>query len=225
MHGSERDSACIKTISHVIWKRGSAYHGKTHDPNGVYGAGWLRQAADTCRPTGRLTTDGGHAVLEGLVVSAVPYWHLFERGVAHAQWLREQVQDVWREGRRLADEKNLPWAVLHHEPPDGLAVAAGGDLVVDDRAAPPLGWCRHWIELYRPDYVFSGHLHEAPHSPGGSWAARVPETGTWCFNPGRRGRESGLIELDTEQRTARWYPSWLAVEGVLLDLGPAAAAA
>ena len=191
-----------------------------HDVGSVYGAGWLQRAAETMLPAGRLFTDGSHAIIEGLVVTAVPYWNLFERGVAHQDWLRSQAQDLWRQGRQLADRHHLPWAVLHHEPPAGLAVAAGVEVEEPDRGAPPHGWCRHWIELYRPDYVFSGHLHQAPLSPGGSWAARVPDTGTWCFNPGRIGQGSGLIALDAERRVARWFTSWNDEACQSLKLGP-----
>ena len=192
-----------------------------HDATGTHGADWLREVAGNCQPAGRLTTDGGHAVLDGLVVSAVPYWHL-PGGFPHRDWLRDRVRRVWVEGSLLAAERKLPWAVLHHEPPDGLAVAANGGFALRERGAPPQGWCRHWIELYRPDYVFSGHLHEAPLARGGSWAARVPETGTWCFNAGRIGRESGMVILDTAGRVARWYPSCLSEACRTLDLGPAA---
>ncbi len=105
--------------------------------------------------------------------------------------------------------------VLHHEPPEGTAVAAGESACLGAGSAA----CLDWIRAYRPDYVFSGHLHRAPFADGGSWAALVPETGTWCFNPGRRETGCCLIEVDTQARQARWFRDWMAQAELVIDLG------
>ena len=39
-----------------------------------------------------------------------------------------------------------------------------------------------WINRFKPDLVLSGHVHNAPFYPEGSWIDRIGDT--WVFNPG-----------------------------------------
>ena len=188
-----------------------------HDSDGPAGASWLLRAAENLT-TGRLIVDGSQAVLDDLIVSVVPYWNIREGGAKHHDQLRSAAEQVWCEGRQLADQHELPWALLHHEPPEGTPAAADKDSL-----HAPLGegstWCEWWIKDCRPNYVFSGHIHRAPFVRGGSWAARFAETGTWCFNPGRRETGCCLVEVDTTARRARWFRTWGMTEtGQTLDL-------
>ena len=188
-----------------------------HDPDGPDEAGWLLRASENLTK-GRLIVDGTQAVLNDLIISAVPHWNRYEGGSKHHDLLRGVAERIWREGRQLADQHGLPWAVLHHEPPDGTPVAADGDALCVSLGEGST-WCEWWIKDYRPDYVFSGHIHHAPFARGGSWAARIPETGTWCFNPGRRETGCCLVEVDTTARRARWFRTWTTqtAETVNLD--------
>ena len=43
---------------------------------------------------------------------------------------------------------------------------------------------REWISRFEPDLVLSGHIHNAPFYPEGSWIDRIGKT--WVFNPGRQ---------------------------------------
>jgi Icc-related predicted phosphoesterase len=174
-----------------------------HDPDGLDGAGWLLRAAENLAED-RLIVDGSHAVFSDLIIAVVPYWNRYDGGEEHHQRLRASAEEVWRKGRQLADQYRLPWAVLHHEPPEGTPAAAGEDALLGAGSA----WCAGWIQDCRPDYVFCGHFHLAPFTRGGSWAARIPQTGTWAFNPGRRETGCCLIELDTVARRAVWFRTW-----------------
>lgn len=192
-----------------------------HDVDGGEGAQWLRELGELAEPTptphARLITDGHHAVLADLVVSVCPYWNILDWGEAHRERLRAGAERVWLEGRRLATQHRLPWAVLHHEPPQGSRIAAGAGRP-DASLGPGSRECARWVRESRPDYLFCGHIHQAPFSRGGSWAEQVPGTDTWCFNPGRRQTGPCLVELDTTARQARWFRCWHTEDHLALGL-------
>ena len=51
--------------------------------------------------------------------------------------------------------------------------------------------------------VLSGHIHNAPFYPDGSWIDRLGRT--WVFNPGRQiGPNPAFIIIDLEQMSAEW---------------------
>ena len=72
-----------------------------------------------------------------------------------------------------------------------------------------------WIERLRPDMVLTGHVHEPPFKPTGSWADRIGPT--WVFNPGRQiGPVPAHIVIDLEAGAATWR-SMMGEEGLSLD--------
>jgi Icc-related predicted phosphoesterase len=55
-----------------------------------------------------------------------------------------------------------------------------------------------------PDLVLSGHIHNAPFYPDGSWIDRIGKT--WVFNPGREiGPRPTSIVFDLDAMTAEWF--------------------
>jgi Icc-related predicted phosphoesterase len=65
-----------------------------------------------------------------------------------------------------------------------------------------------WINRFKPDLVLSGHVHNAPFYPEGSWIDRIGDT--WVFNPGREpGPIPTHLNLDLDAMSAEW----IAVEG------------
>ena len=65
-----------------------------------------------------------------------------------------------------------------------------------------------WINRFKPDLVLSGHVHNAPFYPEGSWIDRIGDT--WVFNPGREPRPIPThLNLDLDAMSAEW----IAVEG------------
>ena len=195
-------------VSHVAVCSGN------HDPDGPNGADWLARAAAAVK-AGNLLVDGASVVLPdgenagpGLIVTCCPYWNIQERGAAHHAQLRQRAEAAWMEGAWLAEACiNVPWVVLHHEPPADTKVAAGA-WEADAGAGGGAFWAAQWCRTYRPDYLLCGHTHQSPFVEGGAWADRVPGSPTWAFNPGR-GHATGsrLIEIDTATRLARWL-SW-----------------
>lgn len=139
----------------------------------------------TDRRTNVVMTPGGR-----LVVTAIPYD--FDGGEDH--------DDLWQEGSRLQREEQIPWMVLHHEPP--AEVKVGGRMGNRD--------LYYKIQEYWPDFVLSGHLHNQPYV--GSFADKLERT--WCFNPGHPEKHQAMksnipnhIILDLATQTATWHAS------------------
>jgi Icc-related predicted phosphoesterase len=60
-----------------------------------------------------------------------------------------------------------------------------------------------WIQRFSPDFVLSGHIHNAPFCSAGSWIDRLGNS--WVFNVGRQiGPQPTFVILDLEAMTARW---------------------
>lgn len=90
----------------------------------------------------------------------------------------------------------------------------------DAPSSCPLAWTgtRHygdpvvadWIDRWRPTAVLTGHIHQAPFTPQGSWAERIGDT--WLFNAGKQpGPAPSHVELDLARGLARWV-SYQGVE-------------
>ncbi|MGH6738779.1 MAG: metallophosphoesterase family protein, partial [Bradyrhizobium sp.] len=63
---------------------------------------------------------------------------------------------------------------------------------------------RAWIDQYRPDIVLSGHVHQSPFIPDGSWVDRIGPT--WVFNAGQQpGALPTHIVIDTDAGEAMWF--------------------
>jgi Icc-related predicted phosphoesterase len=89
------------------------------------------------------------------------------------------------------------WIWLHHNPPLGTPVAWTGREDGGDPVA------LEWIQLYQPDFVFSGHIHNAPFYAAGSWHTRIGKS--VVFNAGKQpGGEPTRIILDLATRRAVW---------------------
>jgi Icc-related predicted phosphoesterase len=57
------------------------------------------------------------------------------------------------------------------------------------------------IQRHQPDLVLSGHIHNAPFYPAGSWIDRIGRT--WVFNPGRQiGSSPAYLVIDLNAMTA-----------------------
>jgi Icc-related predicted phosphoesterase len=103
------------------------------------------------------------------------------------------------EQRLMADavKPKHTWIWLHHNPPLGTPVAWTGKEDGGDPVA------LEWIRLYQPDFVFSGHIHNAPFYAAGSWHTRIGKS--VVFNAGKQpGGEPTRIILDLAARRAEW---------------------
>jgi Icc-related predicted phosphoesterase len=104
------------------------------------------------------------------------------------------------------------WVWVHHAPPDGSPTSFDGRRSFGDEAL------RAWIEIYQPDLVLSGHIHQSPFRSGGSWADRIGRT--WVFNAGHQiGPVPSHVAFDTAEPGA-WWSSLAGAEQALLDATP-----
>lgn len=112
--------------------------------------------------------------------------------------------------RADATKPRKTWIWVYHAPPSQSPTSWGGSRSYGDVELTK------WIEAFRPDIVFAGHVHQAPFVKEGSWVDRVGET--WVFNAGHQyGAPPAHLMVDTEAREAAWF-SAAGNEHVFLDL-------
>ncbi len=146
-----------------------------------YIARWLQRVR-----TAGLTVDGGGTELHGVRLSVCPWWDGPASRAAMQQFLRTE-----------AVPAPQTWLWVHHAPPDGVGVSWTGSKHAGDAFLVGI------IGELGPDFVFSGHIHNSPFRTGGAWASRLGKA--WTFNAGQQlGVPPAYIELDLDQRTARW---------------------
>jgi len=133
-----------------------------------------------------LFVDGESALLGDTRVTACPWWD--------GPVSRAELENLLA---REATTRASRWIWSHHEPPEGARVSWSGKEFLGDP------FLREWINRFEPDLVLSGHFHNAPFYPEGSWIDRVGKT--WVFNPGRQpGSFPTYIILDFDALVAEW---------------------
>src|SRR6202008_1338256 len=120
-----------------------------------------------------------------LLVTICPWWD--------GPLTRKAIGAQLEAARKLRDSE--PWLWVYHAPPSNSPVSWSGQRHFGDQAL--LGW----IVQYAPDFVVSGHVHEAPFARNGSWVDQIGDT--WLFNAGRQiGAVPTTISIDTTAREA-----------------------
>jgi Icc-related predicted phosphoesterase len=164
------------------------------DAGGEQSALWLSEAKAVGIPT-----DGSSLMAGDTLVTICPWW---DGPIGRAALVERLAADANRRAAR--------WVWVYHWPPLGSPTSWTGKRDFGDRDL------RGWIEEYRPDVVLTGHIHEAPFRPDGSWADRIGDT--WVFNAGHQiGPAPAHIELDFTENTAKWV-SLLGTEEFDLSL-------
>jgi hypothetical protein len=169
------------------------------DAGGEQSALWLAEAR-----TKGIPTDGDSVLVDDTLVTICPWWDgPIGRDEVAAQLARD------------AERRPARWIWVYHWPPLGSPTCWTGK---KDYGDPDV--CT-WIVEHRPDLVLTGHVHQAPFRPDGSWVDRIGDT--WVFNAGSQiGRVPARIEFDLATGTARWV-SLMGEEGLDLtaDRAPA----
>jgi Icc-related predicted phosphoesterase len=130
--------------------------------------------------------DGESATFDSVLVTVCPWW---DGPIGRARVANQLA----------ADESRRPgtWVWVYHWPPAGSTTSWTGKRHYGDADLPL------WLQQHRPDIVMTGHVHQPPFRPDGSWIDRVG--GSWVLNPGRQiGPVPTSIEIDLTARTARW---------------------
>ncbi len=133
-----------------------------------------------------IPTDDDSVVIDDILFSIFPW----SDGENADRRIREQLAED-------AEKSKGKWIWVHHQPPSKSPTAWDGG---NHYGASQL---REWIETYQPDLVLSGHVHQSPYVPGGSWVDQIGKT--WIFNAGHQmGPLPPHILIDTETPTAFW---------------------
>lgn len=97
-----------------------------------------------------------------------------------------------------AERPKQTWTWVYHSPPDQSPVSWIGKKHFGDADLV------QWIRQYRPAFVLTGHVHQAPFREGGSWVDRIDST--WVFNAGRQiGPCPTHVIVDTDIMAAMWF--------------------
>ena len=87
---------------------------------------------------------------------------------------------------------------MYHSPPDESPTSWSGTRHFGDDVLNTL------IDTHQPDLVLTGHVHEAPFRPGGSWHDRLGDT--IVLNAGRHpGPIPTHLIVDTDAGEAAWW--------------------
>ena len=174
-----------------------------HDGNQQNDAGenvvtWLEQARDF----GVVIDGESYETADGkMAFTLFPWWDGDETR-AEAEALLKREAEKYR-------DRDITWTWVYHVPPQDSPISWTGKVHFGD---PLLG---EWIQEYRPDMVFCGHVHQAPFVKDGSWVDKIGDT--WIFNMGKQiGPIPAQIVMDTEAQTAEWY-SLAGAERIHLD--------
>lgn len=140
------------------------------------------------RLDGRVVTDGRSVALGDDFVSVCAWWEGPVTRSAVAQQL-------------AADAERRPpagtWIWVYHSPPDGSPTAWSGRRHFGDE------FLNEFVLRHQPDVVLTGHVHEAPFRPDGSWHDRIGRT--LVVNAGRQiGPVPAHLVLDTDARCVIW---------------------
>lgn len=153
----------------------------SRDLTGEKVAKWIVDLAQHDVPS-----DGASFVFEDTLFSVCPWWD----GPLTRDKIGEQLaaDALKRTGR---------WFWVHHAPSDKSPTSWSGSRYLGDNSL------LEWVIQYKPDMVFSGHVHQSPFVKDGSWVDRIGDT--WVFNVGFQfGAPPAHIIFDTEKEEAVW---------------------
>ena len=151
------------------------------DADGEKSAQWMHRVRQMGIPA-----DGDSVVMGDTLVTICPWWD----GPRARQAVADQLA-------RDSGKERKAWIWVYHAPPFGSPTGWDGRKFYGDAELT------EWIQRYRPDMVFCGHIHQAPFYKDGSWVDRIGST--WVFNSGRQiGPTPTHVMIDTDIGEAVW---------------------
>lgn len=174
----------------------SGNHDLVEEGDGTRSTEWLNELAIP-----GLVVDCGIFENGNLRILSFPWWE--------TESARQEVDD-WLERQGEAEDLLEIW--VHHAPPLGTRTSWNGSRDLGDKAVAG------WIETYQPDLVFSGHVHNAPYYPEGSWIDRIGKT--VVINGGRQtGDFPATVVVEVEDGSIVWCGMEGCVEDSFLRTG------
>ncbi len=108
---------------------------------------------------------------------------------------KRDVPELFAMGAAVRNREDLPWVVIHHEPPDATPICTGmaGSSALN-----------HLVITHRPDLVICAHNHEAPFEKhlGGQWHCRIGRT--LLVNAGQWRKRRWPCHLQIEGNIVTW---------------------
>ncbi len=150
----------LRTLTRLITCSGN-HDLDSHNADGERTAKWFEKIRRM-----NIVADGDSFELDGVLFTICPWWD----GPISRDKVGEQLA-------RDAEKRKDRWAWVYHAPPTSSPTSWSGERSFGDDDL------LRWIEQHKPDFVFSGHVHESPFCTGGSWVDLVGST--WVFNAGR----------------------------------------
>ena len=172
-------------------------------------------------------TDGQSFIFEDTLFTICPWWD--------GPLMRDRIASQLA---AAAEKRTGRWFWVHHAPSDKSPTSWTGSRYLGDAQL------LEWLNQYKPDMVFSGHVHQAPFVRDGSWVDRIGAT--WVFNAGQQfGAPPAHIIFDTKEGAAVWLsaagfqsirfdqplerplprlaspPAWVTSQDQAADLNPA----
>jgi Icc-related predicted phosphoesterase len=136
-----------------------------------------------------IACDGDSLTIGDTLFTVCPWWD--------GPLVKARIESQLREA---AAQRLKRWVWVHHAPPANSPTSWGGKRFFGDVDLV------QWIERYQPSMVISGHVHQSPFIPDGSWFDRLGST--WVFNTGLQpGRPPVYMVLDIDEGTAFWLPA------------------
>jgi Icc-related predicted phosphoesterase len=137
----------------------------------------------------RVITDGGGVDVGNDHITVCAWW---EGPVTRAELEHQLAADA---DRRPADGR---WIWVYHSPPDASPTSWSGRRHYGDEVLNEL------IDRHRPDIVLTGHVHESPFRPDGSWHDLIGDT--MVLNAGRQlGPVPAHLIVDTAVSEVMWW--------------------
>jgi Icc-related predicted phosphoesterase len=151
-------------------------------PDGEKSAAWMSEI------DARVATDGATVSVGDDLVSVCAWWE----GPETLRLVEQQL------AVDAAQPREGAWIWAYHSPPDASPTSWSGARHYGDDVLNRL------IDEHRPDLVLTGHVHEAPFRPDGSWYDRVGST--LVLNAGRQtGPVPAHLIVDTAAREVAWW--------------------
>jgi len=139
-----------------------------------------------------IACDGDSLTVGDTRFTVCPWWD----GPSVKQRLEAQLEAA-------ASERPARWVWVHHAPPANSPTSWGGKRFFGDIELV------QWIARFQPSMVISGHVHQSPFIPDGSWFDKLGDT--WVFNTGLQpGRPPVYIVLDLDAGSAFWLSAGAA---------------